>query len=506
MTPWLAPAHLALAIIILTWDMVLAGRIAQLRQAPRAFQAISGLAGLLVLPAALLALATSTIITSRAVATMDWVWPAVLILFAAQAGYALTHRLVNLLWGVPIAVYDALIALIGAIQYLIAHGHALPIPLVTLLAAQKTSMVVISGTQAAIWTPFYLNVPMVSPAFPALRNITAFFRAVMAFIAVVWVLFIVAIGAPRADAALRASEEHRNDRLRERPDADFAVGIKILPDVRVFPSAAAVRSDLELVDTLDVDAVCVVVVPDAGRIVIDSLARVLEPIRRDSTTLIVALGYRGKLDPEIAPLPLAAPERLVTLERLVRRVHPDILLPAEDPYGSGARSLGRLPVEEWKAYLLSAARAVRAIDRHVKIGVSVSSFSSRDSALYAWAASPGGPIDIVGFSFFPTPYVARDLDARERAADRWMRATPPRKEHWVFATGGYPLAYGEVSQERAIWQALARATEHAAIKGLVVYEAWDYGQSRGLRAPNGRLRAAAAAVMRAIRGLRESAR
>ena len=39
MTPWLAPAHLALAIIILTWDMVLAGRIAQLRQAPRAFQA-----------------------------------------------------------------------------------------------------------------------------------------------------------------------------------------------------------------------------------------------------------------------------------------------------------------------------------------------------------------------------------------------------------------------------------------------------------------------------------
>src|SRR5439155_212410 len=170
-----------------------------------------------------------------------------------------------------------------------------------------TSMVVISGTQAAIWTPFYLNVPMVSPAFPALRNITAFFRAVMAFIAVVWVLFIVAIGAPRADAALRASEELRNDRLRERPDADFAVGIKILPDVRVFPSAAAVRSDLELVDTLDVDAVCVVVVPDAGRIVIDSLARVLEPIRRDSTTLIVALGYRGKLVPEIAPLPLAAP-------------------------------------------------------------------------------------------------------------------------------------------------------------------------------------------------------
>jgi hypothetical protein len=34
----------------------------------------------------------------------------------------------------------------------------------------------------------------------------------------------------------------------------------------------------------------------------------------------------------------------------------------------------------------------------------------------------------------------------------------------------------------------------------------DYGQARGLRAPNGRLRPATGAVMRAIRQLRESAR
>ena len=75
-----------------------------------------------------------------------------------------------------------------------------------------------------------------------------------------------------------------------------------------------------------------------------------------------------------------------------------------------------------------------------------------------------------------------------------------------FATGGFPLAYGDRSQEEAIWEVLAWATDHPAIKGAVIYEAGDYGQSRGLRAPNGRFRPATAFVTRAIQQLRESAR
>ena len=50
-----------------------------------------------------------------------------------------------------------------------------------------------------------------------------------------------------------------------------------------------------------------------------------------------------------------------------------------------------------------------------------------------------------------------------------------------------------------------RATAHPAIKGTMIYEAGDYGQSRGLRAPNGRLRPAGFAIIRALRGLRETA-
>jgi hypothetical protein len=191
---------------------------------------------------------------------------------------------------------------------------------------------------------------------------------------------------------------------------------------------------------------------------------------------------------------------------VVSRLQPDIVLPAEDPYGSGERAVGSLSVEQWKAYLSEAARAVKAINRSVRVGVSASSYRTTDSTLYAWAASPSSPLDVVGFSFFPSPYIGGGIQSDTRTADRWMRAMPSRKEHWVFATGGFPLAYGDRSQEEAIWEVLAWATDHPQIKGAVVYEAGDYGQSRGLRAPNGRFRPATAIVTRAIQQLRESAR
>src|SRR5215207_7519815 len=168
----LAPAHLALTIIILTWDIVLAGRIAQNRQAPRVFQAIAGLAALLVLPGLLLTLATSTIITGRAVVAMDWIWPVVLVLFAAQAIYALARRMVNPLWGIPIAAYDVTVAVIGIVRYMVAHGNTGAESFAVLLGAQSTAMVFAGGTSNVLVNPFYLNMPMVSPAFPALHELT----------------------------------------------------------------------------------------------------------------------------------------------------------------------------------------------------------------------------------------------------------------------------------------------------------------------------------------------
>ena len=506
MRPLLAPAQLALTIVILIWDIVLTGRMAQNRQAPRVFQAICGLAALLVLPGLMLTLATSTVITGRAVVAMDWMWPVVLALFAAQAVYALARRMVNPLWGIPIAIYNVLIAIVGFVRYMIGHGHAFVEPLAVLLAAQSLAMVFAGGTANVLATPFYLNMPMVSPAFPALRPLTGSFRFVMSLIAVLWTLLITVVGFPRAIVQLRNYDAHRRDQLRERPDADFAVGLKILPDMASPPPPPAIRSDSALLAQMDVDAIEVVVLPGASRLAIDSLARALDPARRDSALLVVALGYRGKLVPELEKAPLDEAQRLATLRLVVDRLRPDIVLPAEDPYGSGERALGVLPVDEWEAYLSRAAHIVKGIDRNVRVGVAASAYTRNDSALYAWAIGPRSPIDIVGFSLFPSPYVGGGIQADTRTADRWMNALRPRKEHWIFATGGYPLAYGERSQEQAVWEVLAWATARPIIKGVIVYEAGDYGQSRGLRAPNGRLRPATAAVMRAMRGLRESAR
>ena len=502
----LAPAHLALTVIILIWDVFLAGRIAQNSQSPRMFQAVSGLAALLVLPGLLLTLATSTIITGRAVATMDWVWPAVLVLFALQAIYAMLRGWVNWLWGIPIMLYDIVIAAIGIVRFMIAHGDPPIEPLVALVAAQSTAMVFAGGTSSVLASPLYLNMPMVSPAFPALRKTTAAFRAFMMVYAVAWLIFIFVIGMPRAIVQLRNYEAHRRDPLRERPNADFAVGMKILPDVKGPPPPPAIRSDSALMDSLDVDAIEVVVRPDASKLAIDSLAKVIDPNRRSASTLIVALGYSGTVIPELRKVPLDEATRLATLKHVIEKLHPDIVLPAEDPYGAGERALGTLPVARWTAYLSAAARVAKMADTGIKVGVTASSYTRADSALYAWAASPRSPIDIVGFSLFPSPYVGGGIQADTRTADRWMRATPPKKPQWVFATGGFPLAYGEASQYNAVWEVMAWATDHPSIKGVVVYEAGDYGQTRGLRAPDGRLRPVTGAVIRGIAQLRESAK
>ncbi|HVG23077.1 MAG TPA: hypothetical protein VND45_02885, partial [Thermoanaerobaculia bacterium] len=89
--------------------------------------------------------------------------------------------------------------------------------------------------------------------------------------------------------------------------------------------------------------------------------------------------------------------------------------------------------------------------------------------------------------------------------DRWMRESRSTKDHWVFSVSGFPEAHGESSQERAVWDALAWATSRPAIKGLLAAESGDYGSIRGIRASDGRLRQVAFAIMRAMKGLRETA-
>jgi hypothetical protein len=497
----LAPAHLVLTLVIIVWNVILAGRIAQLRQASKAFATITGIAGLLVVPAFIVAIATTTVITGRGISTIDWVWPTTVVLFAIQSIYAISRRLTNPLWGYPIAFYNTLIAVASVARFLAAHGYDVARPVLIMMAAQVDALA-LATTDAALVSPFFLHVPLISPAYPAINRATATFRFTMATLALAWFGLIVA-EIPRADVALDSYDKHSADRLTERPNG-FTVGLKLFPDVKNPPAPSSVRVDVTTAALTNVNAYNVVFVPGASVEAIDSVGRSIDRMRRDSTIVIATIGYGRKLVPELARGTLDADVRLKTIHHVLRLVRPDIIVPAQDPYGLGARMLGRLPVEAWKTYFTAAAGVVKQVRPRTRVALSAAAFDSRDSVLYAWAASPGSPIDVVGFSLYPTRLGARSIDASMRAADRWMRAHPPRKPHWVLGTGGYPLAHGERSQDRALWSVLAWATSHQLVQGLVVTEANDYGQSMGIRAPNGRYRRATPRLQSAINSLRES--
>ena len=68
-----------LVVTVLTWDIALTSRIVQVRQLPRAFVALTALAGFLVLPSLVIHLATTNAITGRSVTEVDWLWPFTLV-------------------------------------------------------------------------------------------------------------------------------------------------------------------------------------------------------------------------------------------------------------------------------------------------------------------------------------------------------------------------------------------------------------------------------------------
>ena len=501
MNQTLAPAHLLLTLVIIVWNVILAGRIAQLRQASKAFGVITGLAGLLLVPAFIVAIATTTVITGRGIATIDWVWPATVVLFTIQSIYAISRRLVNPLWGYPIAFYNTLIAIASVSRYFVAHGYDIARPVLVLMAAQVDALA-LATTDAALVSPFFLHVPLIAPAFSAISRVTASFRLAVASIALGWFGLIVA-EIPRADVALDSYDKHADDRLTERPNG-FSVGLKLFPDVEHPPAPSSIRVDVTTAAWTNVNAFSVVFVPGASQEAIDSVGRSIDRMRRDSTIVIATIGYGDKLLPELRRSTLDADARLKTIHQVLRLVRPDIIIPAQDPYGLGARMIGRLPVQTWQSYITDAARVVKNVRPRTRVALAASAYDSRDSSLYAWAAAPGSPVDIVGFSLYPTRLGARSIDASTRAADRWLRAHPPTKPHWVLGVGGYPLAHGERSQDRALWSVLAWATSHQFIQGLVVTEANDYGQSMGIRAPDGRYRRATTSLKSAISAIRET--
>jgi hypothetical protein len=498
----LSTIFLLLSVAMVGWDILMAGRIAQLRRIPRGFQAITGIAGLLLLPALVIAYTAASLLYGRAIFLVAWLWPFTTILFVLQTIWALGRRLVTPFLGFPLLVYNAIIATIAIAKFMITRGESPSEFALTLNAAQASMLGIFFGTPA-LWNPIYLQIPLFAPSLPARWTFTRFVRVGIAGAAIVMTALTV-VEIPRAVAAVRSYATHANDQLQEHPEGDFRIGLKVFPDLRSGPPPLAIKNDLTLADSLDFNAIAVVIDPEGARgVALDSLARSIEQSRADSTLLFVTLGYPKKGAAEIRQSRDAyTTARLKDIDRIARRLKPDYLIPAVDPTGEGGRVLGDQTPEYWIDYFTKAARVAHYIYPRIKVGLPISTYGPRDSVLYVWAARPGTPVDVVGFSLFAGFDGAKWLNPYMGVAQRWMRIFPKPKEHWVFATGGYPLVHGEQSQYRTIWGVLSWATAQAPIKGLIVYEGGDYNTLRGLRAPGGRLRPSVAAIVKAQKGLR----
>ncbi|HZS61041.1 MAG TPA: hypothetical protein VFA43_17330 [Gemmatimonadaceae bacterium] len=485
--------YVGLALGLALWDIFIGGQIAQFRRSPRPLAALSAVSALLLAPALLIGAAAASSVTGHTFDGLSWFWPVTMLLITAQACYATFRRMISPFAGIPIVAYDLLLTVVAIVRFITAMGDTPPEAALALATAHVNVLGYIAGPAALAW-PYALQPGLLAPAFPPRWRLSRTLRALLATFAAAW--FTAAMLAlPSAWLTITSYDPLSLQPLQERPAGDFVVGLRLLPTLQGAPSAGALRSDLSLVDTIGAEAVSVRIDPRGTRPVdLDSLGRALDPLRRDTTTLIVTLeSYQES--------------HLAELSRIVRRLHPDYLVVADEPIIKGDSAFGGpVSTATWIKYLTAAAFTVHRIDPKVRVAVAITASGARDSVLYEWAASPNAPIDVVGFVIRPLFAGASDLDAQMRSADRWIAAAgQSQKENWIFATYGYPVSHGEINQERAIWSTLAWATSRPAVKGVIVADAADYGAVTGLRAPSGRLRHAANAVARAAKSLRETA-
>ena len=505
MTEPLAAAHLAVSGLIIVWNTLRAGRIATARTTPRLFAALSGLGGLLLVPALLIRLATSNALYARSVEAVAWMWPLVLGIFAAQALYALLRRMSHPFVALPILVYDVVLLVTALTEHALVHGVSPSEPSIVLLASHRAALALVT-TPAALASTTWLMLPILAPAFPARWSVSIATRAAVAVLAAAWV-GVTAAEIPFGLRAIRSYAPLAELRLRERTSGSLAVGASLFPSLAALPNPITVRDDLAIADSLAADAVSLVLEPAATRnAVLDSLRRAFDDRRRGGMLLIVSLGWeRGPLDVFRGRDELDLAGRVAAVDRIARRLRPDYLLPVLEPYGTAARQVGALPPERWRAYLTAAARAAHEADRRVQVAYAASTFDARDSTLFAWAASAGSPIDAVGLVLRPTSRGGASLTSRMQRAESWLAVADTSKDVWVFAAGGLPLAHGEIAQRRAVWGAIAWGSGLERVQGVIVADARDYARATGLRSALGRLRPALAEAQRAAKALREAA-
>lgn len=500
MTDPLALLVLGVAIAMLAWDIALAGWIAARREAPRVFTNLTAFCGLLVAPALLVAVATGTETGARTISGITWLMPMIACAFVLQVLYSLVTRLVSVVVALPILLYNVMIAVIAIGDYLASQQGVAPLQLQAAVAARDVIMGMTVG-RAALVSPLAVLVPMIAPAYPARWRLSGAMRAALVLAATALASLLV-LEWPRGIAAVRSYEAAYGEPMQARPAGDFVIGMRIFPVLDGAPSARAVQADRRLIEQLAPEVVLVVIDEDGWRGgALDSLSRVLQPLRDDSVRIAVALRIgRGVVAPDDA-------ERQAAVERVLLRIRPDVIFPAlVDPLPS---ILGTTPRSSdwWRALLLRSATTVQRVRPRTRMGWSASRLDATDSAVYVWASGPSSPVALLGAVSFPSFSGLPAVDARLRAFDRWHQRAVNRgggaQPHWLVTVGGLPHAHGDAAQLAAIRHALAWGSRRAWVGAAIVGEPADYDGWVGLRAANGRLRSSVPALSLAARQMRD---
>ena len=499
------------AVLMLLWDVGLAGRLARVAEAPRGWAALTAIAGLLLIPAALIRIVGSSLLDGRTVAALGWFWPLVLTLVAGQAVITLAKGLGSRPIVAPIVVYDAIVAASAWIEYAAGNGLSLPAALHAIPTATAGAMGYLAGS-AALWSPLAIAPPLLAPAYRAQWAVNASVRGLIALYALAAVIAF-ASELPQAIRGVESFSQWTLAPLRERPpDTPLLVGVQILPSLRGSPAPLALRYDTDLADSANVDAIAVTVAPSgATPRALDSLSRALEAYRADSTLLLVTVGWdiQEALRVRFAPTAWER-ERVQLVDQVMRRLRPDVLVPLEDPNGLGHQIVGLRSARAWQSLLTQCAKTAHALRPRTKVLAEIATFNDRDSVLATWATTPASGMDGIGYILQPGFRGGVSLEARLQAADRWrvVRAQrgPIANDEWVMLAAGFPWTQGEQAQDRGIWGVLAWASARPTVSGVIVGDAGDYDTRRGLRGPGGRLRLANSSLRRAIRGLSEATR
>jgi hypothetical protein len=502
-------AALVVAVALIIWDVALAGRMSRIAEAPRPWATLTGIIGLILIPAVLIRALSASLLDGRTVAALGWFWPFLLTLCTVQAAATLALGIGARTVAAPILVYNTILAIAGWLEYAAGAGVGMPALLHAVPTAVANAIGYVAGS-AALWSPLAIAPPLLAPAYRARWALNATVRGLVAICAVIGIVAF-ASELPLAVRGVRSFAQWTLVPLRERPDSQpLRLGLRLLPAVRGTPSPLSVRFDTQLADTVNVSVVAATVRPSgATPRALDSLAHVLDDYRRDSAVVIITIGWDPLEAMRVRFAPTAwARERAALVAQVIRRVRPDVLVPFEEPYGAAVRITGRLPLTRWQTWHTDAARTAKTLRPRTQVLASIGAFDARDSALTAWAMGDS-VIDGVAYSMVPGIRAAVNLEARMQAADRWRigRAPSTQQSHveWVTLAGGYPWIHGEQAQDRAVWGTLAWASARPSIAGVVVGDPGDYDTRRGLRGPGGRLRPAVTSLSRAIRGLSATA-